>query len=285
MVMDNSIALMKAYGFCRKGATDEEALDAFDDIVRTTVPQAIVASTGRVGCPYSLILPMCLVLLGLLVDGESGQVASNTAKRPMREACLNVIPGLANSFGSFPLTLAAMFGLLRRRLDLHGCREVLYCMCVSVTGAGMYIVSDAYFGLMSFVVAAARESDVLFGATILWNVAVLAATALVYRPATRVRVCRPFSEPSPSYSAGGVVEAKPPSAHPRVAGGGEEVPQDGPQKAPCAQPRLANGEPPSHRIGLAPLGQPSEQVPGKEAFFQQPEFAEPEGRERADEVP
>lgn len=135
IVYGNIAALMRATGVVADKTTDEEALLAFDDLVKTELPGAVAASIGPVGFNYKYIFVLSVFAnCPYYLDNSAGAAYETN----FREAACYTLQ-LWNLVASVvPLFIAFLAKWAERRLDLAGRSEqgyLLVGMVLQLAGA------------------------------------------------------------------------------------------------------------------------------------------------------
>lgn len=177
VVQGNIICFMQLLEIVPPGSSDSDALDAFDALVHSTVPHALVKSIGRIGIPFKLVLTMTLSvalsgaddLLGCLHDYEEYP----------RRAWMKALGITAAYLGWSPLTVAFMCYLTKQNMGLRGAAEWLWLSFICTLSA--IITIAIYAALVVLGQEAIEESNTAVVLMVCWTLILLGLTFIVYR--------------------------------------------------------------------------------------------------------
>merc|ERR1740121_3534831 len=124
LICQSIALLMKATGEVEAYATDEDALEAFNDIARCSLSSALIASIGHAGLRYrhTCVLFLFTVLPAYLDHRLS---SDEPAGMPLYRECA-VMRGCCEVFGIYPLAFIFMSRWCGACTDLRGFREQLF---------------------------------------------------------------------------------------------------------------------------------------------------------------
>eukprot|EP00928_Gymnodinium_smaydae_P015348 TRINITY_DN15669_c0_g1_i2.p1 TRINITY_DN15669_c0_g1~~TRINITY_DN15669_c0_g1_i2.p1 ORF type:complete len:587 (+),score=94.80 TRINITY_DN15669_c0_g1_i2:117-1763(+) len=130
LIYANISGFMKDMDLVQDDASEDMALDAFDDMVRSTVPRAVMGTLQRVvGASYRIAvsLSMCWLICGL--DRCAGAIVGG---EPRRRIVLVFIYFCTLTFSLSPLMFSVMFRLVSKWPDLRGRLELAYIFVCAV---------------------------------------------------------------------------------------------------------------------------------------------------------
>lgn len=120
LVYRNIAILMRATHVVESGATNQEALEAFNRLVKAQLPGALDGCIGRIGLAYKYALTLGACAFGSsLIDAFAGLPHGLT----VREASGIALMEFNSAANVVPLTLIAFAKWARCRQGLAGCRE------------------------------------------------------------------------------------------------------------------------------------------------------------------
>jgi len=122
-VEDNVVCVMRLLEHVQPDCTREEALAAFDLLVRSTMPQLIRSSSGMAGLRYEYALTVFFPHVVSIFDVVSAQVVGGAGTQQLLAVTIDLS---ARNFTSFPLAFAWSVWLSGQFKDLHGMREILF---------------------------------------------------------------------------------------------------------------------------------------------------------------
>lgn len=166
----------------------EEALDLFDESVRTEMPLCLKGSVRGNGYPYWMCVAvnMTFVLFGL--DSLAVEIAIGSAVLTVAAKVLyNVMMGVA----IVPLGLGLAHCVLSQKLHWRSyCAEAVVCVLALVPGILLFMVE---YGLMSVVVVATDEALVrdAFIVMVVYSASLLFFTGLFYTPLPEINLNLP----------------------------------------------------------------------------------------------
>mmetsp|Transcript_141133 Transcript_141133/g.450831 ORF Transcript_141133/g.450831 Transcript_141133/m.450831 type:complete len:619 (+) Transcript_141133:60-1916(+) len=208
IVYRNIAVLMRHVEAVPKDSDEDAALEAFDELVRAELPNAIAGSVGRHVLKYKHLVCVAAVTgLPDLMDKSAGLRHG----MPPRHMVAELFFFLPTVVAFFPMVSVWLQIWSRRCLNLHGCAEFLYLLAILL----FLVVPILLLGflVLSNLRSWSLESDIgMVASAGMTPVAALAAW-LTFGRRPCVRAGDP-SGPSPHFSVrgggGGEVEAAPP---------------------------------------------------------------------------
>jgi len=152
VVYENIAVLMRACGAVPMNGTDDEALDAFNALVKSVLPSAVKASIGEYGFRYQHLL-----LLSVVQALPRGlDMAACYHHMPALEFVNDCIGFSAMAFGAVPLGTLLLCLLANRRLQLYGFLNHAYVLASLLLSAALVVA------LMELVRISEASNAVLF---------------------------------------------------------------------------------------------------------------------------
>jgi len=144
-VEGNVVSVMKLLEHVQPDCTREEALAAFDLLVRSKMPQLIRSSSGIAGLRYEYALTPIFPLVLSIFDVASADVVGGAGTQQLLAVIIELS---ARVFASFPLTLAWSAWLSGHCKDLHGVREILFLMLTTAVNFFLGYVELLLLGIL-----------------------------------------------------------------------------------------------------------------------------------------
>jgi len=177
VVQRNVVSFMRDFGFVSHCATEDEALDAFDQVARKLVPLHLDASFGA-GMVYQQVAAMMLPFCGWCADIVSANLSQGFS---VRWYVAEVLYLVGVSLGLFPVWFALCLHLTSRCPDLDRVRTVPFMAIVSLVCVGSAVAWDTLYTWLFY------EAIASWGGFTAFSLAVAALAILVvyiYRPRT-----------------------------------------------------------------------------------------------------
>jgi len=155
-VEDNVVCVMRLLEHVQPDCTREEALAAFDLLVRSKMPQLIRSSSGMAGLRYEHALTVVFPLVLSIFDVVSAQVVGGAGTQQLLAVIIDLS---ARNFASVPLTIAWSAWLSGKFKDLHGVREILFLV---FTTAVDFLVGFLQYLMLRILRTYAIDDDIGF---------------------------------------------------------------------------------------------------------------------------
>lgn len=143
IVHKNIAALMRATGDIDEAATERDALAAFNGVMHSDLPRALIASVGPIGLRYrqSVALVLCTGWAGDIVDICFLGVVSSEEEWVLRWRVCEAVYLATQVFGLIPLVFALLTKWSGCCLQFKGCAQILFVV------AGLVVIL-AFFAVM-----------------------------------------------------------------------------------------------------------------------------------------
>lgn len=176
-LVQHSIArFMRGIGLVQKDASEQAALEAFDQKVHLEVPRALQESVGRVGILYR---HACVIFLPLALGNmDHVGVALNEGESALRIFLL-VLFGTTQYLAVNPALLAFLSLAMRASLRLQ--RRVLVWASYAVTATVLILAALAWRNVAFSLQEWATDSSAGLGAALAISAAMFLLAALLYR--------------------------------------------------------------------------------------------------------
>ena len=154
-VEDNVVCLMLYLKYVPSHCTRDDALNAFDLMVRREMPRKIRASTGRFLLRHEYVTPMALPMLLCTFDVACAHLVTGAS---VRELVSSSIEMLARSLTALPLCLAVNMWLSGLFHKLRGLKETLYNL---FAGMANFFTGTVLYFLLRLLQTNAVDDDML----------------------------------------------------------------------------------------------------------------------------
>lgn len=188
-VVYNSIALfMRLVGEAHKDGTQQDALQAFNRVVRKRVGRSVASSIGAVGLEYKHVVTVLLcTIFPYFVDISLGIVEIEEEWITRWRIC-TMIYGLASTFGMYPLMIAVLAWWCGLCLQLKGYKERFWLV---FGWCWILVVLLAFDNSLSFLRWAAvlegRSSYMFVAILVVVSIASAMLAGFVYNRGRRLR--------------------------------------------------------------------------------------------------
>ena len=177
-VEDNVVSVMKLLEHVQPDCTREEALAAFDLLVRSKMPQLIRSSSGTAGLRYEYALTLLFPLVLYIFDVVSAQVVGGAGTQQLLAVIIELV---ARIFASLPLAFAWSAWLSGQCEDLHGMREILFLV---FTTAVHFLLGYVLYLMLRILRAYAAEDDICFVLLCVIAIGLFTLTVFLFRRPT-----------------------------------------------------------------------------------------------------
>lgn len=164
----NIILLMQKVGVVDWESSDQDALSAFEGIIRTRISKSIIAAIGPLGLRYLQAVAISFVVNApSWIELEVGGVLPYSSQKNARYRIYNLVSLTGTILGSYPLYLALLSRWCGLHLYLRGClREMPFLLLgaglmlalnLGMTGIGFfigwpYVMSGAPRSLVALII-------------------------------------------------------------------------------------------------------------------------------------
>ena len=175
IVEDNVVSLMLYLKCAPSDCTREEALDAFDLLVRRTMPCRIRASTGRTLLQYESFMTMIFPIMLSVFDVACAHLVAGDSARQLIGATIEVG---TRTLAGLPLSFALSMWICGLCQNLRGMRDILYILFVdSVT----LLSNFQLYVLLRLLQTNAIEGEMYFAVLCAVAAGLFTLTYLVFR--------------------------------------------------------------------------------------------------------
>lgn len=185
LVEGNIVTFMSCRGWA-SAERPQEALEKFDEAVRTQLPKCLEASLEGRGLPYWMTMTCAMTFVLFAMDHAAAEISAGSgAVRILAEAWHNVLV----TFCVGPLAIAGMNAVLGRRLHIRGKAEACLCLLATVPGLALFFASWL-LAQIATLQADAGAPPMAVGVMLAFSLAVLAGTVRYYRRPAAARPMR-----------------------------------------------------------------------------------------------
>lgn len=178
VVEGSIIDYMRCFGFVKESASDAEALQAFDALVKQAVPQAFLASFGRYGIPLRHVLIAILCEFARVAERVLATLQHGCG---LRKAVAVLLKDLLVKVHFWPSIIPIMTACAEKRIRLRGLAECLYLVCVLLLLMMVYFVWGAIVYVL-FLPTYSEGSSIMMVILALTTFLWLGAISWAYRP-------------------------------------------------------------------------------------------------------
>ena len=190
VVEGNVASLMRALKLAPLDSTHEQALRAFDLMVRTTMPRAIRDSVGRAGLRYELVVTVFASEMFGWFDHVAALVSAASS---VRSVVANLLYSSTLTCAVLPLCAALAMNMYARCTNLRGLKGIVVVLFV---GAVAFLWIVLWFFVGSLLLPLVEESLFAFVFFCLASATLLCLTLLVFwRPPGQQRRRRTGAAP------------------------------------------------------------------------------------------